>query len=81
MKSIKLYDGVTVVVDGKAHTVESIADLWEMLNITEQYCGSAVDEMRRGITTNLLCFGRMDLSDAYRGHTVMLSLIKAKGEE
>ena len=81
MKTIKLYDGVTVTVDGESQTVESIADLWEILNITKEICGDGVDEIRRGITANLLGFGRIDLSDAYRGHTVLLSLIPAKKKE
>ena len=78
MKTIKLYDGVTVTVDGESQTVENIADLWDVLNINEKYCGDGVDEIRRGITANLLGFGRIDLSDAYRGHTVLLSLVPAK---
>lgn len=80
MKTIKLYDGVTVTIDGESQTVEGPADLWPLLNLTEEYFPDTalLNEMKHGITTQLICFGRADLSDAYAGHTVLLSLVPAK---
>lgn len=81
-KTIKMYDGVTVTVDGQSQTLEFISELWEVLNITPKYFNPAdLEEAKTNITTNLICFGRMDLSDAYRGHTVLLSLVPAKKGE
>lgn len=80
MESIKLYDGVEITVDNETETIESIAEMWEFLHITEEVFRdkAALDEVRRSIMANLIGRGYMDLSPAYAGHTVTVKLIPAK---
>ena len=80
MKHIKLYDGVTVTVDNDVQTFKSIAEMYDFLRITQEVFPDAemLAEVRRNITAELLAFGKMDLSEAYAGHTVFVKLIPAK---
>ncbi len=76
MKSIKLFDGVTVMIDGETEFVEGPRDLWPLLNMdTPEY-----EEAQRCIMAELLCYHRIDLSAAYPGHTVMLAVKPTKEE-
>ena len=80
MKHIKLYDGVTVIVDNDVQTFKSIVEMYDFLRITQEVFPDAdmLAEVRRDITAKLLAFGNIDLSAAYAGHTVIVKLIPAK---
>ena len=70
MKSIKLFD-VELTVDGKAYTYED--NQWmDDIHIPEN--------MRADILRHLMCFHKMDLTEAYGGHTVIVKLVAPKDE-
>ena len=62
----------TIIIDGNvAITTEKLGDMWEMLNIpnTEEHT-----DAKEEIVRNLIAWGYVDISSAYPGHTVNISL-------
>lgn len=62
----------TIIIDGNiAITTEKLGDMWETLNIpnTKEYT-----DAKEEIVRNLIAWGYVDISSAYPGHTVKISL-------
>lgn len=73
-KTIKLWDSIAVTVNGETEKFENPKDLWAALNMdSDEY-----KEAQENILRALYCFGRIDLTDAYPGYTVMLSVVPCK---
>lgn len=70
MKEIKLHSVTTIIADGKQKTVDTIGEMFDVLRIPneEQY-----RKARETIVLKLLCFGEIDLSPAYPGHSVKVT--------
>ncbi len=69
MKTIKIFESISVVYDGEVIAKpEGPADLWPILKMD----GPVYEEARIAVTRALLCFGKADLSPAYKGHSVVL---------
>lgn len=73
-KTIKLWDAIALTVNGETERFENPKDLWAALNMDSETYKEAQTEIIR----NLYCFGRLDLSDAYPGYTVLLSVVPCK---
>ena len=74
MKTIKLYDGYRVYFDGevqdfKEHNWDDVMDFINMFKDKE---------MRMELFRQIFCFGILDLSEAYNGHKLIISLIPHK---
>lgn len=71
MKEIKLKSVTTITVDGKKETVGNIGEMFDVLNIpdTPEY-----HEARVSIVQRLIAFHEIDLSPAYPGHSVHVSV-------
>ena len=61
----------TVMIDSKPIVVNTMKEMWEELNIpdTPEYT-----DARTAIVQKLLAFREIDLSQAYRGHSVHVYL-------
>ena len=68
MRTIKLYEGIDLTVDGQKHFCPDMT-AFDMVNIP--------DDARMAVLQRLMAFGYMDLSPAYDGHTVTMKLIPA----
>ena len=65
-KSIKLWDGIRVTTASESEVFTDPQELWKAIHIEDE-------EAQKEIIKNLYCFGRVDLSAAYR-QTVILSV-------
>ena len=78
-KTIKVFDGYKLTVDNETEDFidRSIDEVWDAINIPKD------KRMRNDLFRNLFAFGRLDLSEAYKGHIVVVSLIPTRqdGEE
>lgn len=72
MEEIKNLICVEVNIDGETEVFDRPSDIFEALNIpdTMEY-----HEAKVGIIQKLLVFGEIDLSPAYKGHTVKLRVV------
>lgn len=74
MKTIKLYDGYRLTVDNETEDFidKPIDEVWDRINIRK-------DEVLRGdLFRVIFAFGKLDLSEAYKGHTVIVELIPTR---
>lgn len=71
MKTIKLYDGYRLTVDNETEDFidKPIKEVWDRINIPKD------ENMRGELFRVLFAFGKLDLSEAYKGHTVIVNLI------
>lgn len=74
-KTIKLWDGIRVTTATDSEIYETPQELWDALNMS----GEEYEEAKRCIMTDLFCFGKCDLTAAYRGHTVILTTYIKEG--
>ena len=74
MKTIKVFDGYKLTVDGETENYidKPIDDVWDAINIPKD------KTMRDDLFRGLFCFGSIDLSEAYKGHTVIVELIPTR---
>lgn len=74
MKSIKVFDGYKLTVDGEAENYidTPIDDVWDAIRIPKEKA------LRDDLFRELFAFGRIDLSEAYKWHTVIVELIPTK---
>lgn len=74
MKTIKVFDGYKVTVDDETEEFidKPIDEVWDAIRIPTEK--ALRDELFRG----LFAFGRLDLSEAYKGHTVIVELIPTR---
>lgn len=74
MKTIKVFDGYKVTVDGETEEFidKPIDEVWDTIKIPKD------KNLRYGLFSTLFCLGELDLSEAYKGHTVIVELIPAK---
>lgn len=71
MKTIKLFD-VELTVDGEAFRYDD--NQWmEDIHIP--------DEMKTDILRTLMCFHKLDLTEAYPNHTVVVKLVEPMEDE
>lgn len=73
-KTIKLYDGYKVNVDDEIYNFENESwdEVMDAINIPKD------KELRGDMFRNIFAFGVLDLSEAYQGHKVVVSLIPTK---
>lgn len=74
MKTTKLYDGYRLTVDNETEDFidKPIDEVWDRINIPK-------DEVMRGELFRVIFgFGKLDLSEAYKGHTVIVELIPTR---
>lgn len=74
MKKIKLYDGYRLTVDNETEDFidKPIDEVWDRINIPK-------DKVMRGdLFRVIFAFGKLDLSEAYKGHTVIVELIPTR---
>ncbi len=77
MKEIKMFEGVDVTVDGETQFTESPQEMFALLNMgADEY-----KDARIAVLRHLVAFHEMDLSAAYKGHTVTLKIVPVKEEE
>lgn len=69
MKEIKLWDGIRVTTETKSEVFETPNDLWDAINWHDE-------ESQVEIMKELYCFGKIDLTECYHGHTVILTVYK-----
>lgn len=73
---IKMYDDVTVTVDGETESVQNMPNLWKWLRWDIENDPSA-KECADLITRELLCFGEADISALSQGrHTVVIRWVR-----
>jgi len=74
MKTIKVFDGYKLTVDGETEDFidTPLDEVWDKIKIPND------KNMRDELFLALFCFGKLDLSEAYKGHTVIVELIPAK---
>lgn len=72
MKTIKLFDGCKLTVDGQSEEFRPFGwdDVCKAIHIPA--------DCKDGLFRHLFTFGRLDLSPAYAGHEVVVELIPAK---
>lgn len=71
MQEIKLKTVTTVFVDGESQVVANIGEMFDLLNIPDT---KAYHEARVSIVQKLIAFHECDLSPAYPGHTVRVTV-------
>lgn len=71
MQEIKLKSVTTVFIDGESQVVANIGEMFDLLNIpnTKEYSGA-----RNYIIAKLIALHEVDLSPAYTGHTVRVTV-------
>lgn len=74
MKTIKVFDGYKVTVDDETEEFidKPIDEVWDAINIPKD------KTLRYDLFSGLFCFGELDLSEAYKGHTVIVELIPTR---
>lgn len=74
MKTIKVFDGYKLTVDDETEEFidKPIDEVWDAIKIPKDK--TIRDDLFRG----LFCFGELDLSEAYKGHTVIVELIPTR---
>ena len=73
MKTIKLCDGIRVTTADASEIFESPAELWDAIHITDE-------AVQVEIIKQLYCFGRVDLSEAYRQTVILTVYIKKEAQ-
>lgn len=71
--SIKLYDGVRVITSEEIVKVKYIADLWELFHwdiVSDPKAKEAAGEVTRW----LIACGRLDMTEANHGRTLIVEL-------
>lgn len=71
MNDLHIEDTTSVIIDGNIQIVGNLGEMFEVLNIpnTEEYY-----EARCNIIAQLLAWHELDLSPAYPGHSVKVSV-------
>ena len=78
MKAIKIWDGIRVTIDGESEIIkDGMPAVFKCLNMDSPM----YEECRTGITRHLFCFGHIDLTEAYPGHSVVLDVIPATNND
>ena len=74
MKTIKVFDGYKLTVDDETENYidKPIDDVWNAIRIPNEKV------LRYELFSELFAFGRIDLSEAYKGHTVIVELIPTR---
>lgn len=83
MDSVRIWDGIRVDCYKFTHTFENQQELWEAINVTAEAFGSKeiAQECQLAILQKLSAFGTVDLSEAYAGHKMVLTVVPVKEEE
>lgn len=71
MQEIKLKSVTTMFIDDEKQECETINDVFDLINIPDT---EAYREARYQIITHLIAFHEVDLSPAYPGHTVRVTV-------
>lgn len=74
MKSIKLWDGIRVTTDSDSQVFTTPDELWDAINWHDK-------ATQTDIIRELYCFGKIDLSNCYKGNTVILTVYRNKEEQ
>lgn len=71
MNNLHIESVTSVIIDGNTQIVGNLGEMFEVLNIpnTEEYY-----DARCGILAHLIAYHEMDLSPAYPGHGVKVSV-------
>lgn len=81
MKTIKLYDGIKIITSREIRNVKYIPDVWDAFG-WDIHNDKIANECSLEITKQLICFGRVDLSQfTTDGSTLILEVIPVSEEE